>query len=556
VPSASKNRKNVLSATFSKYGRKDSTTLFQILALLVFVAAGVLFAPLLGFEDDELIFVNIFSYPKQFSWLPLPGGHAVPVMPMSYVGALKCWLYTPLFVLSHPGVWVVRLPVLLLAAVTIALLSRLMTQIAGRITGLVITCLLATDTTFLLSATFDWGPVVLQNLLLMISLLLLCNWYWKQNDRLLFLGGLSIGLAVWDKALFFWQLAGLTSAFALIAFPVLKCSWNRKNCSLFLRGVLLGALPLIATNLRHHFATFKDNGHFVFHEIGPKAAFLLTALDGRRASDFFLDRGITSFDQIHRPLAAIGGELTQLLGPAPSSWRLWPELLIVLVGICIAKGTLRKWIAFFLVSGLVAWFQSAITLNAGHVIHHAVLIWINWYAAVSLCVTALYRSPLFYIRPVVAIIVGVLCFRGLMVVGANYGEFLKYPGNSRWTNADTALAEQLIRDGVKRLVIADWGINNVVLARSNNRFSTEKQGVPLNLGTFNASVFSSCMPQDCAVVTYPVGRTLFAAARATLEDGLRKTGLHKTKKITIYDTHGVAAFEVFRISNTPGTGPS
>ncbi len=222
-----------MAALPTKTNRVTATALLQkglprvakilaILALLAFVVCGVLLAPLLGFEDDELIFVNIFSYPKQFSWLPLFGGHAIAVMPMSYVGALKSWLYSPLLLIASPTIWLVRLPALLLATFTIALFGRMMAQIAGYTAGAIAICLLATDVTFLLTATFDWGPVVIQNLLLVTSLLLLINWYWKRNDRLLFFGGLSIGLASWDKALFLWQLGGLTFALLVVGFPVLQ----------------------------------------------------------------------------------------------------------------------------------------------------------------------------------------------------------------------------------------------------------------------------------------------------------------------------------------------
>jgi 4-amino-4-deoxy-L-arabinose transferase-like glycosyltransferase len=300
-------------------------TALQAAALVVFAAAGVLLIPLLGFEDDELIFVNLFWHPNEcFSRVPLGGNHGIPIMAMSYLGAFKTWLYGPLLALAAPTVWLVRLPALLLAILTIALAGRLMTVIEGRMAAAVIVCLLGTDVTFLFTATFDWGPVVLQHLLLVVSLLLLILWYREQNQRLLFLGGLAVGLALWDKSLFLWQLSGMSVAFFLVAFPVLRKVLRRRNIWMFTRGLLLGALPLIGANFRHHFATIKDNGHMTVSGFSLKAAFLRSAIDGQPATAFLIDGAINAMDQIHRPLETVGLALTRDLGHAPSLWRFYP----------------------------------------------------------------------------------------------------------------------------------------------------------------------------------------------------------------------------------------
>ncbi len=522
----------------------------QIAALLLFVTAGILVAPLLGFEDDEVIFVNLFLHPNDsFSRLPLFGGHAIPAMAASYAGALKTWLYSPLFLFAAPTVWLVRLPAVLLAALTIVLAGRLMTLIAGQIAGVITVCLLATDVTFLLTATFDWGPVVIQHLLLVTTLLLLIEWYRKPNSRLLFLSGLAIGLALWDKSLFLWQLSGWTVALLLIAYPVLQRVWSRNNICTFTRGALLGAFPLIAANFRHHFATIKDNGHMSLAEVGIKAAFMRSALDGQAATSFLIDSGSNGMDRIQRPLATLALALTRSLGNAPSLWRFYPGLVVILLGIYLASSTQRKWTLFFLASGCVAWFQSAITLHAGNVIHHAVLFWISWYCAFSLSLTVLLRSPFRYLRLATALVVILLCLRGVLVIGAGYGELIAHPGTARWTNADSPLSDRLLSSGVKRIIVADWGIKNVIGARSDDRIAVDNQGVALNLGVFNQNAFNSCLTKDCVVVAHAPGRNVFSAAPAILDRALLETGFSKAGKTVVYDTHGIPAFEFYYLKN-------
>jgi hypothetical protein len=525
--------------------------------VLLFIGAGILAAPLLGFEDDELIFVNLFTHPDEcFSRIPLGGGHAIPIMAMSYLGAVKAWVYSPLLAVTDPTIWVVRLPALLLAALTILLTARLLTLVEDRSAGLVAVCLLASDATFLFTAVFDWGPVVLQHLLLVITLLLMIHWHRTQNRKFLFWGAFTIGIALWDKSLFLWQLAGMTAALLMVAFPLVRQLWRRPNLSIFARGLLLGALPLIGANFRHHFATIKDNGHMTFAGFGMKAAFMHSALDGREATTFFLDGGNNSVDLIQRPLESVALALADSLGWMPSLWRFYPGLIVIGLGLFLTRGTRRKWILFFLIAGSISWFESAITLHAGDVIHHAVLFWVQWYCAVSLSFAALFRSPLRYVRVAAVLAVVLASFRGFEVVGANYGNLIAHPAGPRWLNADRALADRLLHAGIKRVVVADWGMKNVVRVASNNRLAVNDQSVPLNYyGTFDQAVFRDCAAEDCAIVRRAPGKGVFLQAAVTLDRALPVNGFAVTARTIVYDTHGAPAFEFFRLERSVAGSP-
>ncbi len=523
------------------------TFALQIAALLFFVGIGVLLIPLLGFEDDELVFVNLFFHPNDaFSRLPLSHGYAIPGLAASYVGAFKAWLYSPLFTLLPMTVWLVRLPAVLLSGLTIILTGRLLKQISGQVAATVGVLLLATDATFLFIATFDWGPVVLQSLLLVTSLLLAVRWYGERNPRLLFLCGLTVGLALWDKAVFLWQLTGLVVALLMVNFPLVRQLWTRSNLGLFSRGLLLGALPLIVANFGHHFATIRDNGHRTLNGFGAKAAFLQSALDGQAATTFFVESGRPEADRIHRPLQSLGLWLVHTLGDTPSLWRFYPGLLVILLGIVLTRGTQRRWLLFFLISGTVGWLQSATTLHAGDMVHHDVLFWINWYAGIALSTAALLTITVTPVRIATASLIGVACLRGLLVMGPGYGELIAHPGTPRWTNADVALAQHLKQAHIKRVIAADWGLRNVVRARTDSSIEVDNQGPKLTLGNFDQKSFLSCS-SDCAVVTHTDNRNVFPSVPEVLAKGLKTAGLCKSGTTTVYDTHGVPAFEVFQL---------
>ena len=283
---------------------------------------------------------------------------------------------------------------------------------------------------------------------------------------------------------------------------------------------------------------------------GVKAAFMRSALDGREATTFFLDGGANSVDLIHRPLESLALALAHWLGATPSLWRFYPGLIVIALGILLTRGTQRKWILFFLIAGFVSWLQSAITLHAGDVIHHAVLFWLPWYCAVSLSAAALLRSQLRYVRIAAALLVCVACVRGFLVIGANYGSLIAHPAGPRWLNADRALADRLLQAGIKRLIVADWGIKNVLRVASDNRIAVDDQSVPLNYGGFHQDALRACVSSDCAVVRRAPGKSVFAAASAALDQAISQTDLSVAGKTLVYDTHGVPAFEFFRLERS------
>src|SRR5215472_16940859 len=128
----------------------------------VFAATAFLFVPRLGIEADEAMIANgIYGHGAPlYSWRF--GSAEVPVMLISYLGALKTWIYNPYFAVWPPSAISLRLPAVLVGVVTIWLFFNLLDRVAGRQAAWIGALLLATDTTFLLIETTDFGFVALQ----------------------------------------------------------------------------------------------------------------------------------------------------------------------------------------------------------------------------------------------------------------------------------------------------------------------------------------------------------------------------------------------------------
>ena len=228
-------------------------------SVLSFVFFGLLILPIPGFQYDEVMFINALWHPQQALFSIHFHHYELPAMLMSYLGAVKSWLYLPILTVTGSSVWAVRLPMLLLAAVTILLAGRLLRRIQGRTAAMAVIVLLSTDVVFLVTSVFDWGPVVLQNFLLVTALLCALRWFDSGRDRYAFLLGLLLGLGLWNKALFLWNLSGLMIGVAVLAFPTLRRVWRWKAAGLLLAGLCLGCFPLLECNAKTSGSTFGDN---------------------------------------------------------------------------------------------------------------------------------------------------------------------------------------------------------------------------------------------------------------------------------------------------------
>ena len=141
--------------------RKLPGWLAPALSVLVFCLTGLALIPYPGLQNDE----HFFSGPLYFSDASFYrlefGATKIPIMVMSYTGALKTWIYAAVFQFFEPNEWSVRAPVLLMGMATIWLTWVWVRRIAGNRAAAVAAILLATDTLFQLTNTFDWGPVAL-----------------------------------------------------------------------------------------------------------------------------------------------------------------------------------------------------------------------------------------------------------------------------------------------------------------------------------------------------------------------------------------------------------
>ena len=423
---------------------------------LAFMAAASLFVPRLGIEADEAMVGNgIYEHGAPvYSWHF--GENEVPVMLLSYLGALKTWLVHPWLDLWAPGRTSLRFPMIVAGAVTLWLFFALLDRIQGRSAAWIGTLLLATDPSFLLIEATDFGFVALQFVFKLSAILLLVRFHREGRQRALSAAFFLFGLALWDKAVFLWVLFGLVVA-TVVTFP--RELWRNvsarggriPNYALAAVSIILGALPLLIYNIAHPLRTLRTTAKIAGEPVFAKVEILWRTLDG------FVLFGFMTSDE-PRPQTGAARHWYQAISLRLSDWTHHPEhdwMLVALAAAAVAfpllwRTSARKPMLFGLSASVATWFAMALTTGAGAAAQHVILLWPFPFLMIAV---ALSHLP----RPAALVVTTVLCLSNLAVTNNYYAELIRNGPAIHWTDAIDPLNVYLQSLHADHVFIADWG---------------------------------------------------------------------------------------------------
>ena len=446
-------------------------------ACLLFFLTGCAFVSLLGIENDEALFASGIFKPYAVAYKYPWGRAGLPVMLMSYLGALKSWIFRPIFQEFGTGVWAMRLPMVLAGAATVWLFYLLLRRVAGLRAALFGCALLATDSLYLLTSCFDWGPVALQHLLILSGMLLLLGFYQHRRLPWLAWGCYLLGLAMWDKALAIWMLGGISLALILV-FPkqIVRVITPRRVATSVL-AFALGALPLIVYNIAKPLATFRGNASWNTTELAAKGRLLATTVDGGALFGWLNMEGWQTHNPHlpHGTLEAASARISALAGHPRRSLLLYAFVLALLLA-PLARGPALRAILFALLAMAIAWAQMAITANAGGSVHHAILLWPLPQMIIAISFAAASRRLRRAGIPALAVLLAVLMVSGLLVTNEYRCVILRNGGDQYWTDAIFRLADYMKRVPADNVFCMDWGIMDSLRLLSSGK-------LPLRVGT-------------------------------------------------------------------------
>jgi hypothetical protein len=519
--------------------------LVLVLAAVVFTVLGLVLIPLAGIQNDEALFATPLFVPPFLPYTLGIFGHHPPLMVFSYTGALKTYLYWPIFKVFAPGPYSLRIPVLLAGTLTILLFYYFARRIASPRAAIFGAVLLASDPTFLLSNTFDWGPVALQHLLLVAALCLFA----RSNLRV---ACFVCGLALWEKSVFLWPLAGL------IAGGLVACR-SEIRAALFVNGALrkrlaaqaalaflVGASPLIAYNIKSGNQTVRSTAHFSLDHLQLKAEELGLALNGDglfrfiAAEDWETDHPKAA-GSLH---ASIAEGIHDVLGDYRSSLFPYAAALALLAVPLWWRAPFRKPALFAVVFCAATFAGMAVTRDAGEAVHHSVLLWPMPQLLVCVVLSAI---PWRWLS---AILTTALVLSNLLVINQYIFQLDHYGADGGFTDAVFPLSAQLPVAADDKIYVMDWGMTEALTLLHRGKLPLLPVADPFLSATPDATgtqiVANMLNDPHGLFLGHVAEREVFTGVRQRLEAAAAAAGYRKRIVKIVPDSNARPVFEVFR----------
>jgi 4-amino-4-deoxy-L-arabinose transferase-like glycosyltransferase len=475
-------------------------------------------------------------------------------MVMTYIGSLKTLLYWPIFRIFGANTWTLRVPAAFLGAITIFVFFHLAGVSGGARAAGIGAFLLATDPVFLLTNTFDWGPVALEHVFLVTG----CWFLYRFGSQFppdvgpnvliwdLAAGFLCFGLALWNKAIFVWALSGVMAGGVLVFLPEIKRCWSLRVARVAAAAFLCGALPLVIYNLAHRSATVTENAHLDPRSVAGKWIQVEYAANG--TSLFGYMAGEDSWPNPKAPqswhgraAAWIHDHVSEHFGPQRQTGFYYVFGVLLLAAPWWWKYRAAR---FSLVFMAVSWFLMALTHDAGTSAHHVVLLWPFPILFTAVALASLPWRPLAWAAAVSMIAMN------LLVLNQYVYQFERDGAGDVFTDALNPLSASLDSYADRNLYFIDWGIYENLNLLHEGRLNFRNAIDPVHTDSPGAEQLAEIRdllrdPRGL-ILDHVREHEVFPDVGARLDRAARSFGYRREVVRTIPDSNGRPMFEIVR----------
>ena len=501
-----------------------------------------------GVEYDELLFVNAALGNMDGSFVEYSVrilGHVVPLMCMSYIGAVKSMLYAPIFGVFGTNVVTIRLPVILIGAIVIVLTYVTTNALFNRKIALITTALTAIDPTVIFQIKADWGPAAIMMLCKLGSLG--CLLLFVRTRRLLLLasGALALGIGLYDKADFVWYIIALIGAALMVYRSTMRISL--RESAVASGFFLLGCGPLLLYNLTRLGATV--HGQF------SSSMSLLATLEYKRGLFEQTLNGVAAFNYFNN-FGALPSVLPFHLMDLDHTFGYGFTLAALLASAVLVALRARYWRQAAFVLLIVAILIAEITVTPQATgPHHVIFIYpfqtmLVSYVAIIGAAELVARFPqirnLWAGAAVLAILM--LALSNLLIDTKYLKSFNRAGGVGIWSDAIYGLNTFMEKQPSARFALMDWGFNEQLLALSANSIKRTELFPALSAsdssGTMN-TLRRSMSLYDLFVFHSP-DFAVFPRVRQSFDSAIRALGFRE-KVTKMYERDGKPVYEIVRL---------
>ncbi len=509
------------------------------------MAAGWPLMKKLGIEADEAMLGNgIYERAAPwYSWHLF--GNEIPVMLITYLGALKTWIYNGIFAIWHPSAVSLRLPTMLLGVLTILLFFQFLDSVIGRAGAWIGAALLATDPSFIITEPVDWGFVAIQQALKLGALVSLIAFH-RRPSRLKLAGAFFLfGLAMWDKAVFSWVLAAVVIAGTLVFWREVRSHTSAENIVAAVGGFVAGSLPLLIYNIARPLETLRASARFSTDAALGKLYLLKRTIDGSAAFGFITARDPGPHPGApHSLIQHAGFWINGLFGAPTTTWTAIALVVAIVAVAALWERIEQRAVSFALLVMLFTWAQMFLTTGAGAALHHVILLWPFHLLVIAAVIVSAARFAGRYKTHVIVLIAAMLVFSNLLVANHYFVALVRNGPSVRWTDAFPLLNAWLYDAHAKHIEIVDWGILETLNLVSEGELPVEDASTLLRAPDAN-EIARRLQEPETLWVTHGDGYEIWPGVSATLDRIASRLGYSKELLQTIHDRNGRPIFDIF-----------
>jgi hypothetical protein len=400
-----------------------------------------------GLDYDELLFVNGALNRGVSELFIVWKWHGVPILLMDYIGALKAWIFHPIFAIWDVTPWSVRIPSLLIGIAGEILLILALRSLFDWRTALYAAPLLLFDPDVLMHSRLDWGPNALGYLFRGGLILSMALWIRKCQIRYLWMALVMILLGCFDKLNFLW--VAMSSVAALVFFYGRQL-WNayRDRPVVHVIFAVMSGIGIAAFIVRAILVSRcipQPPPASVLERIYQVGHLLFIAIGGGGPLDFIMGHGERLWSYL------LPGYITCVISA-------------IICLLCVVRTALsREW--RFLVAVVILTILAFALTKAATGPHHA---------AIMAGMPAIILAPILAKLPgkwgailgsgSVALLAGGMIFAGQKCIM----EFQKPPLNRNWDPSQHEVAEFVAHHQGKTYITSDWGIATHLICTADN----------------------------------------------------------------------------------------
>jgi hypothetical protein len=529
--------------------------ILAIAAACVFILLATYRIELPGLYMDEVDFVNAAQGAHDNTMIYMRLG-SVPLLIMPYLGALKAWLYAPVFRLFGISALTIRLPAILLAAITLLIFFQLIRAKLGAVWAVIAVCIMSVDPANLFPSRLDWGPTVLMHF---FQAVIFALWFsYRNKPRLWKIGLICVcaGLGFFDKFNFIWLVVAFVISVSLCYPDSLKNLWVSSSrfvrwAAVILFWIVLAATLYLIVGVLH----FRLSG---LHTMNPQGKWhgLLGTLSGVAVANLIFggSSGIVTFVPF---------------------WTIVTDCFLALVVLFFLTQNSelrenRKNGYFFLLIGFLIFLQIVITPEAGGPHHYSMIF------PLPLLVFVFFAQPLH--RQLVTknsrVFATVLLVSAATVVFAvnllnTIGYLSRFEASAsydpRWCPEIYSLSQYINEHGLEAqgIICVDWGLHNQLHALAPKKLQRRMHD---SWPTFQTIAQKDHSTQSTLLTDiFPKGKTLaltFAASKETFPETRRNflavLASHpqlKSRLVTSFWSGNERIYDVYEIERSPTNRP-